>query len=128
MIVCDASVLIGWLDSTDAHHAAATELLGELADEDLGCATLTIAEVLVGAYRCGRGSQALNALAGIGLSEIGIEGLAPELAQLRAEVSLPMPDCCVLLAARTRAPAPVLSFDAKLSRVARSIGLITLPA
>ena len=49
MIVLDASVLIGYLDSSAAHLAAAEALLTASVDEDLGTNTLTLVEVLVAA-------------------------------------------------------------------------------
>lgn len=127
LIVCDASVLIGWLDSADSHHAHAREILDEFARDDLGASTLTIAEVLVGAYRQGREKQAGSAITEVGVVEIGLDGRASELAQLRAEAGLPMPDCCVLLAAQAKSAAAVLSFDEKLAKAARALGIPAVP-
>jgi hypothetical protein len=46
---------------------------------------------------------------------------AERLARLRADSSLKLPDCCVLLAAEA-ADGAVLSFDARLMRQAAQLG------
>lgn len=55
MIVLDASVVIAHLSGRDAHHAAATAYLRELADERLVMHRLHLAEVLVGGVRAETG-------------------------------------------------------------------------
>lgn len=47
MIVLDASVLIAYLDSEDAHHTRAETLLAKEIDDDFAASSLTVAEVLV---------------------------------------------------------------------------------
>lgn len=127
LIVCDASALIGWLDPADAHHQQAVDSLTGTAGDQLAASTLTIAEVLVGAHRAGRADAVRAALDGIGISEVGLDGRASELARLRASVGLPLPDCGVLLAAQAAGAAAVLGFDARLATAARALGLETIP-
>jgi predicted nucleic acid-binding protein len=50
-MVPGASVLIGFLDGDDAHHARATALLLSHLDEELAASVVTLAEVLVGSLR-----------------------------------------------------------------------------
>ncbi len=123
MIVLDASVLIAHLDRRDVHHALATERLGALADQPLGASSITLAEVLVGPTRAGRATDARAALHTLGVEELSLPPDAAErLAALRADTSLKLPDCCVLLAAETVGGA-VLAFDGRLAREAARRGL-----
>ena len=122
MIVCDASALIGWLDSADALHERAVAALDRAAAEELAAPTVTIAEVLVGPTRAGLEERALSALADLGLVEIPLEGAAARLAELRVATGRRLPDCCVLCAAQLTGGA-VLSFDRKLASAARSLQL-----
>lgn len=118
MIVLDASVLIAHLDERDAHHAAATERLLHLAGKPFGASPITLAEVLVAPARAGRLPAARAALAMLEVTELPLPPHASErLAALRAETSLKLPDCCVLLAAEDAAGA-VLTFDDRLAREA----------
>lgn len=123
MIVLDASVLIGHLDSRDPHHERAGALLEASAAEVLGASTITLAETLVAPARAGRLGDAQLALERLGVSELELGEDSPgTLAELRAETGLKLPDCCVLLAAQQHASA-VASFDADLSKAARKLGL-----
>lgn len=123
MIVLDASVLIGYLDGDDAHHAAAREILRAAVDEEFGISTLTLAEVLVAPTRTGRLDAVLEVLRELDVEEIAFSSdAAVRLAELRAITGLKMPDCCVLLSAST-AGAAVASLDARLLRAASEQGL-----
>ncbi len=125
MIVLDASVLIAHLDGGDRHHADAQILLEASGGEPLGASTITLAETLVSAARAGRLGDAEAALQRLGVGELALGEKAPgRLAQLRAEVGLKLPDCCVLLAAREHA-GTVASFDSDLIAAARELGLKT---
>lgn len=53
MIVLDASVLIAFLDPTDAHHSSARDLVRSASGQALGASVLTIAEVMVAPARAG---------------------------------------------------------------------------
>jgi predicted nucleic acid-binding protein len=119
VIVVDASVLIAHLDERDALHEQAVERLLDAADESLGCSTLTLAEVLVGPARRGRLDDARAAIAALEIQEIALGAdAAGDLATLRAETGLKLPDCCVLLAARDARASGILTFDERLARAA----------
>jgi predicted nucleic acid-binding protein len=123
VIVLDASVLIAHLDGSDAHHAQATEDLLDLAGEELGASTITLAEILVAPTRADRLTAARDALRTLGIHELALPPNAAErLAALRAETSLKLPDCCVLLTAEAE-DAAVLTFDERLAREARKRSL-----
>src|SRR5579883_1007836 len=53
VIVLDASVVIAFLDSSDAHHASAVAALAAHQSEQLVLPASTYAEILVGPYRRG---------------------------------------------------------------------------
>ncbi len=99
MIVLDASVMIAHLDAADTHNARATTLLLGLATEPLAASVVSLAEVPVGPTRAGRLDQALALLRQLDVVSIELNANASmRLAMLRAETSLKLPDCCVLLA------------------------------
>jgi predicted nucleic acid-binding protein len=125
LIVLDASVLIGHLDASDPHHAGAQNLLEACGEEVLGASAITLAETLVSPARAGRLADAEAALQHLGVSELSLGENAPgRLAQLRAEVGIKLPDCCVLLTAQEHA-ATVASFDSGLLAAADKLGLKT---
>lgn len=125
MIVLDASILIAHLDAADEHHRRATAILVSAAtdDEDVAASPITLAEVLVGPARAGRLEQALAALRQLGVINVDLPTDAPaQLAELRAETGLKLPDCCVLLAA-TQMGASVATFDAAVAGAATRRGV-----
>lgn len=125
MIVLDASVLIGHLDASDPHHASAQGMLETSGEEVFGASAITLAETLVSPARAGRLADAEAALRHLGVSELSLGENAPgRLAQLRAEVGMKLPDCCVLLAAQEHA-ATVASLDSDLLAAAGKLGLKT---
>lgn len=125
MIVLDASVLIAHLDGSDQHHAKARSLLEANSGEPLGANPITLAETLVSPARAGRLEDAEAALQRLGVQELPLrEGTSGRLAEMRAEVGLKMPDCCVLLAAQDH-EGMVASFDSGLLSAARKLGLKT---
>lgn len=123
MIVLDASVLIAHLDGSDRHHSKARSLLEANGAEPLGVSSITLAETLVSPARVGRLGEAEAALLQLGVQELPLGAGAPgQLAEMRAEIGLKMPDCCVLLAARDH-EGVVASFDSDLLSAARKLGL-----
>ncbi|HET8954476.1 MAG TPA: type II toxin-antitoxin system VapC family toxin [Solirubrobacterales bacterium] len=123
MIVLDASVLIAFLNGSDRHHAKANSLLEALSSEPWGTSSVTLAETLVYPARAGRLEEAEAALLGLDIQEVPLGAGAPgRLAEMRAELGLKMPDCCVLLATQNN-EAMVASFDAGLLAAARKLGL-----
>jgi predicted nucleic acid-binding protein len=114
MIVVDARVLIAFLDRADAHHEAAVEWLAD-ASPPLVVHPITLAEVLVAPTRNGSAEQAWAVLHSIGV-ELHSEPTDPlQLARLRVNTGLRMPDCCVIDAARHHGCA-VATFDDRLRR------------
>ena len=123
MIAIDASVVIALLDSGDAYHARAVSLMNSHAGDGFLIHAITLAEVLVGAARRGRGAQRLAELTAIGISVADSDPTEPLfLAELRATTSLALPDCCVLSVA-LRAETSIATFDARLGRAALEAGL-----
>ena len=123
MIVLDASVLIAYLNGSDRHHAKALTLLESLSSEAWGVSSVTLAETLVYPARAGRLEEAEAALVGLDLQELLSGGGAPgRMAEMRADMGIKMPDCCVLLAAQNN-DAAVASFDVGLLAAARKLGL-----
>jgi len=123
VIVLDAGVLIAYLNGSDLHHAKAKSLLEALSSEPWGVSSVTLAETLVYPARAGRLEEAEAALVGLDLQELLSGGGAPgRMAEMRAELGLKMPDCCVLLAAQDN-DATVASFDVGLLSAARKLGL-----
>lgn len=126
MIVLDASVIIALLDPKDGHHIHASALITEHATEGFRMHRLTLAEVLVGAVRVGRGSQRFDDLVSLGVvpQEPGVND-ALILAELRATTGLRMPDCCVLAVAQQEG-LPLATFDHQLASAAQRLGIETL--
>lgn len=126
MVVLDASVLIGHLDSNDSHHDRATRLLRATDGQMLGASAITLAETLVAPTRAGRLGDAQAALTRLGVQELVLGNQASSrLAQLRADLGVKLPDCCVLLAAQEHTGA-VASFDAGVIKAAHKLGLPTV--
>ncbi len=127
MIVLDSSVLIAHLDSDDAHHSRATEMLASIdVDEPLGASTMTLAEVLVSPARTNRLPQAIDALARLGVEEIIWAGdVSLVLATIRVTTGLKMPDCCVLVAAE-QVKGQIATFDKGLAGTAERRGIAVL--
>ncbi len=126
MIVLDASVLIAHLNPLDSHLDAATQiLLG--ASGGLLVHGITLAEVLVGGVRIGRGAQLHADLHAAGVRLAAHDEQEPlRLAQLRATSGLKLPDCCVLDTAISN-NASLATFDNALAMVARQRGVAVLP-
>jgi len=127
VIALDASVLIGHLSLVDAHHEAATTLLLNAAPGSMLVHPLTMAEVLVGGVRVGRGAAMRDDLlaAGITVAETDVDEPL-RLAELRATTGLKLPDCCVL-GATLHHHAALATFDGTLAAVARRRGVSVLP-
>lgn len=122
MILLDASVLIAFLDDSDVHHDKAQALLLSEADEELAASMLTLAEVLVGPVRTGRGPKVVDAIRDLAIRAVALPDNPLELATLRARSGLRMPDCCVLLAA-VSSGGRLATFDARLAHAAAQEGV-----
>jgi len=127
LIVLDASVLIAHLNDSDQHHAKAKALLKTISSEPWGVSAVTLAEVLVYPARGGRLAEAEAVLVALDVQEIPLGSAASgRLAEMRADVGLKMPDCCVLLAAQNN-EAPLATFDAGLLAAAGKLGIEVVP-
>jgi predicted nucleic acid-binding protein len=118
LIVLDAGVLIGVLDRSDVHHAAATEAL-RLAEENLDRLVLpasALAEILVGPSR--RGPEAVAIVDGL-LVTLAIDlmaidqAIARQAAVLRAKTGLRLPDALVVASAVVLRADRLLSTDGR---------------
>ncbi len=127
MIVVDASVVIAHFDPLDAHHPPATALLRAASPGEVLVHGLTLAEVLVGGVRVGRGVAMREDVRAAGLVVAPADSDEPlRLAELRATSGLKLPDCCVLDVA-VRARAALATFDGALAAAARRRGVPVLP-
>jgi predicted nucleic acid-binding protein len=125
-LILDASVLIGLLDTSDAHHNIAVDEV-EAADRR-GTTLLTPAsaysEALVSFARASRLPDAREAVAAMGIAVTPLTaGVAERAAELRAAHDrLRLPDAIVLATARELG-AELLTYDGRLKRIAnRSTG------
>ena len=123
LVVLDASVVIAFLDSRDAHHAGAVSALTANRAEDLVVPASAYAEILVAPLRRGpaavaRARQAMTDLA-IRIVPLTSE-VADRAALLRARhASLRLPDALVLATAEMLGADTVLTADRAWARVSR---------
>lgn len=123
MIVLDANVIIGFLDATDPHHAASTELLERRFVDGFASSVLTVAEALVHPTRVERQDAAMTALLSIGVRVIPLEATdATELARVRNSYRLRMPDAVALHTA-IRTGSKLATFDEALMAAAGRAGV-----
>lgn len=123
-IVLDAGVLIAHLDGDDAFHDWVEELLESHADATYCAPSLTVAECLVRPARLGSVSRAERLLDRLGLERVPLRSDdAVDLAAVRAETGLRMPDAVVVQAAE-RLRAAIATSDRVLARAARARGLV----
>ncbi len=105
LIHLDAGVLIGFLDSTDAHHAAARGVIAGALDgsDRLAMAASAIAECLVGPARHGERAVAsvLDLCRRLPIEIVDLDGdIAAEAARLRARHgSMRLPDALAIATA-----------------------------
>lgn len=119
MIALDASVLIAHLHPGDAHHEVATRILLSASPGSMLVHTVTLAEVLGGAVRVGRGASMRADVRAAGIDVASHDADEPlRLAELRAVSGLKLPDCCVLDVA-IRNHASIATFDGALAAAAR---------
>lgn len=125
MIVLDATVLIGFLDATDLHHAVALNLLERRLADGFAASVLTVAEALVHPTRVDRQDAALASLVKIGVQIIPIETSdAAALARVRNSYRVRMPDA-VALHAPLSTGAELATFDEALTTAAETAGVRT---
>lgn len=123
MIVLDANVLIGFLDATDPHHTASTEILERRFVDGFASSVLTVAEALVHPTRVERQDAAMTALLSIGVKVIPLGASdATELARVRNSYRLRMPDAVALHTA-IRTGSELATFDEALIAAAGQAGV-----
>jgi predicted nucleic acid-binding protein len=123
MIVCDANVLIGFLDRSDSHHESVVTLLEKEFVRGLGASVLTLAEALVHPAQRGLDIKSEMTLKRIGMKFFPIEeGDATALARVRGTYRVRMPDAVVMWTAMTLG-AQLATTDETLARVATEAGL-----
>lgn len=125
MIVLDASVMIAVLDPHDAHFASARELFRANSTQRVVAHRLAMAESLVVAARVNLTIAVALALDTLGVGRLDEPDDPVELATLRAQTGLRMPDACVLLAAK-RDGASLATFDQRLAQTAHDEGIPVL--
>lgn len=123
-LILDASVLIGLLDSADAHHARAVDDV-EVADRDghrLLLPASAYSETLVAFARVRRLEEAREAITAMGITIVPLtDKIAERAAELRARhTSLRLPDAIVLATAQ-EIGGSLLSYDRKLSQRAHKL-------
>jgi predicted nucleic acid-binding protein len=124
LTVLDASILLALLYANDPHYSDAHQIVS--GGGALATSTITLAESLVRAARDDDADRYLRALTELGVRELPLTtGAAPQLARLRAQTGLKLPDCCVLHAAITSDADAIATRDARLSAVAAAHGFAT---
>lgn len=119
----DADVLIGALDASDRHHAAARALFANwhARDERRLISIVNLTEVLVAPAHDGRRlRRAREAIAALGVSiHRPSEAIAVDAARLRGAHPISLPDAYCLATAR-QTDASLASFDENIVRAARA--------
>lgn len=126
LTLLDASVLIAWLESTDALHARAEQALLAAAGDDLRVPVSSYAEVMVGAILRGQADSVRNAI--VDLSVV-IEPMTTPIAERAATIragksSLSLPDAFVLATAEELVADRVLTADLSWRGLLPSVELI----
>jgi predicted nucleic acid-binding protein len=123
VVVLDASALIALFDSADPHHNWALKMFRDTVEFDLALSVVTHAEVLVHPLRAGRESDFERSLQGLGVELIPLSAdSGVQLAQLRAQTSLRMPDVVVLHSA-LNAAGSIATTDRGLAAAARALSV-----
>jgi predicted nucleic acid-binding protein len=120
-LILDASVLIGLLDTADAHHASAVDdtEAADLAGQQLLAPASAYSEALVAFARASRVLEAREAIAAMGIKVTPLTAeIAEHAADLRARRGrLRLPDAIVLATARELGGG-LLSYDHRLTQLA----------
>ncbi|MFZ1926434.1 MAG: PIN domain-containing protein [Solirubrobacteraceae bacterium] len=120
-LILDASVLIGLLDTADAHHERSLDDV-EAADREgrhLLLPASAYSETLVAFARAGRLAEARQAIAAMGITVMSLtDTIAERAAELRANYErLRLPDA-IVLASALEERGELLSYDRRLTRLA----------
>lgn len=125
-LLLDADVLIGALDSSDAHHQRARELFVRARErrDSLSISVVNLTEVLIApAADAARLAAAREAIAALGVTiQQPSEAIAVDAARLRGRHPISLPDAYLLAGAR-HVGATIASFDRKVKQAAEREGL-----
>ena len=123
VVVLDASVVIAFLDATDAHHERAVVALTARRADELVIPASVYAETLVRPFR--EGAAAVAKVERF-LADFAIrtEPLTADIARRAAELrsrrtGLKLPDAIVLATGEALSAAAILTADAEWSKVSR---------
>jgi predicted nucleic acid-binding protein len=123
-LILDASVLIGLLDTADAHHQQAVEHVdrADTAGTTLLVPASAYSEALVAFAHADRTADARDAVAAMGITVVAMsQEIAERAAEIRAQHQrLRLPDAIVLASARERG-AELLTYDDRLHKIAENI-------
>jgi predicted nucleic acid-binding protein len=123
LVVLDASALIALASDTDPNHNWALEIFRDTAAFGIQMTALTQAEVLVHPARAGKLEKFLKLIGALGLEITPIEETdSRQIAKIRAETSLKMPDAVVLSQA-IKVAGSIATADKQLAKVAKDNGL-----
>lgn len=126
--VLDADILIGALDSSDAHHQQSRRLFVLWRDQDdaLLVSVVNLSEVLVApAADKQRLRAAREAVAALGVTiHSPTEAIGVDASRLRSRHPISLPDGYLLATAKHTGAAAV-SFDRKVVRAAKAEGIPT---
>jgi predicted nucleic acid-binding protein len=121
-LILDASVLIGLLDTADAHHQRAVDDVdgADSAGDTLLVPASAYSEALVSFARAGRTTDARDAIAAMGIIIVAMsQEIAERAAEIRAQHDrLRLPDAIVLATAR-ELRADLLTYDNTLTKIAK---------
>ncbi len=120
-LILDASVLIGLLDTADAHHHRAVDDVdaADRAGDTLLTPASAYSEALVSFARARRTPDARDAIAAMGITVVEMsQEIAERAAEIRAQHDrLRLPDAVVLATAR-ELRADLLTYDDTLTKIA----------
>jgi len=124
--ILDADILIGALDSSDAHHKQARRLFVRWRDQDdaLSMSVVNLSEALVApAADQKRLRAAREAIAALGVGiHFPTEAIGVDASRLRSRHPISLPDG-YLLATAKHTTASTVSFDRKVVRAAKAEGI-----
>jgi predicted nucleic acid-binding protein len=124
-LILDASVLIGLLDTADSHHARAIDDVeaADHAGDQLLLPASAYSETLVAFARARRLQEAREAITSMGITVVSLtDTIAERAAELRARHrQLRLPDA-IVLATTQELGGRLLSYDRRLSQLARVSG------
>ncbi|MDR0594641.1 MAG: type II toxin-antitoxin system VapC family toxin [Bifidobacteriaceae bacterium] len=113
-VVLDANVLIAATEPNDPHHRRAVEAMTAAAPGTMAVHPLTLAEVLVGGVRQGRGPELKTAIEAAGVVILSGDVVDPlVIAAVRHDTGLKLPDAVVLATAQALG-VDLLTFDLAL--------------